>query len=49
MPLYLLGKWLSDAVYWAEEDEKQIFEYQYNARLLITLWSWPPSSLNDYA
>ncbi|KAH3761922.1 lysosomal alpha-N-acetyl glucosaminidase [Pelomyxa schiedti] len=45
---YLLGKWLSAAKSWGDSEDEQLV-YQYNARLQITLWSLPLTSLNDYA
>ncbi|KAH3765775.1 lysosomal alpha-N-acetyl glucosaminidase [Pelomyxa schiedti] len=47
-PMYLVGKWISDAMSWATDDSTSLL-YQYNARLQITMWGLPESDLNDYA
>lgn len=44
----LLGTWLEDAKQWAQTDDEWT-NYQYNARLQITLWGPPLTHLNDYA
>lgn len=45
---FLLGKWLSDAKRWGEnEEERRLLEW--NARNIVTLWGDARSSLHDYA
>jgi alpha-N-acetylglucosaminidase len=45
---FLLGQWLQDAKRWATNDEERRL-YEWNARLLITLWGPRDSGLHEYS
>lgn len=50
-PEYLLGRWISDARQWGDNEEEKAL-YEYNARKQITTWGpleLPQRELNDYA
>jgi hypothetical protein len=45
---FLLGKWIADAVRWAQDDDQRRL-YEWNARNMITLWGPRDSILHEYA
>ena len=46
---FMLGKWLSDAMKWGDNDKERDF-YNTNARTIITIWQpWENATLRDYS